>query len=37
VQHESSGWGVESVAEEFEIIDHQLALWVVQSTDQDGR
>jgi hypothetical protein len=31
---EIESWGAESVAEEFEIPDLQLALWVVHSTDQ---
>jgi hypothetical protein len=35
VQSEVIGsWGAESVAEEFEIPDLQLALWVVHSADQ---
>jgi hypothetical protein len=31
---EIESWGAESVAEEFEIPDLQLALWAVRSTDQ---
>jgi hypothetical protein len=35
VQSEEIGsWGTESVAEEFEIPDLQLALWAVHSADQ---
>jgi hypothetical protein len=35
VQREEIGsWGTESVAEEFEILDLQLALLAVHSTDQ---
>jgi hypothetical protein len=30
---EIESWGAESVAEEFEIPDLQLALWAVHSTD----
>jgi hypothetical protein len=37
VQIEEIGsWGAESVTEEFEILDLQLALLVVHSTAQDG-
>jgi hypothetical protein len=38
VQSEKIGsWGAESVTEEFEIPDLQLALWAVHSADQDGK
>jgi hypothetical protein len=34
VQNEETGsWGVESVAEEFEILDPQLAFWAVPSAE----
>ena len=37
VQSEEIGtWGAESVAEEFEILDLQLAVLVVHSAAQDG-
>jgi hypothetical protein len=37
VQSEEIGsWGTESVAEEFEILDLQIALLVVHSAAQDG-
>jgi hypothetical protein len=38
VQSEEIGsWGTESVIEEFEIPDPQLALWVVHTDDQVGK
>jgi hypothetical protein len=38
VQSEEIGsWGTESVAEEFEILDLQLALLAVHSADQVGK
>jgi hypothetical protein len=38
VQSEEIGsWGAESVTEEFEIPDLQLALWTVHSADQVGK
>jgi hypothetical protein len=33
---EIRSWGAEFVTEEFEILDLQLALWVVHSADQVG-